>query len=1468
MTCACLCQPLTLPGCALPGRLTAPEAFRKVDAWGARLERSTASVGALQALLSGTLRGAADALGASPAPELGLEEMRRALARAGAAVRVALAAEADDELVALVRGGHAAAVLSNDSDFAVAEGCRWLPLSMLSFDDDAGAPSPSRPPGAVRGWLFEPSGVAAALGLSSVRQLVAASCLAGTDATGGLLRGRLTMAQLDGEAGSTSEPGATIIQRAAAWVASRAPLRSANGSANGSAHGDGCDDDGGAEACLAALPTLLGFSAADRSAWSDAVAAASRFYLIDPSASSSSSPPTPARASPPAHPAAWVEALPRGVRAAAAATSADALPSWALGALAHSRCWLPGLAYERAWGGDAGGGVSAAHAPLRRRMYAALGVVGAPAQIASQTQQQQQQGGGGGDAASGCERIDAVDGGGGGGQRFVREHGWDGAFWGSGCAAADAPVMDEAAAEALRGGVARLTRFSSWGANDGRPSCVWAPLAFLLADPNLEAPSDAEAAAAAAALSGAPEDESVDDPALRLHSPHEAWAALALRYMASLRSTSSAAIVARLSPAHFEACVASAAIFLHAAATAAAAPQPSGEGSSDGGSGGGGGGGEASNPSPTVRGPTWPPPGRVPPWRCVELSALLQSCLSSVYDATDVALYNAAAWGAIADQDADARARAAAAAAGDAAAHTEQRSEQSAHATGPAAPPVLFLRLAPGPAPSASAPAPSSLFNGTSFWPLLAAAEACADAEAAASAAERPAAAAARGRPVPWHTLRRRVTGATRLTRPAWWAEPQRSASGGGGASSEDEASDAAPPLLSPGARAVAARLLHASLCRLPPPSVLFASVAPQPAAEPSPLEAMLARWAGLAPGNGGASGSDTDENEARRFGGGDDEPERDGDDGEFFDGGRPVDFTGSGSMAKEPSARVKRTVESRLRLLMVAAKGNPGERELALAARPLLRAQDASGALAPAPATLRGARPLLRAYESSGALLAPPPPAPPAGPQQLHLPVDAHIPALLALVAAHAVVCISGETGCGKSTRVPLALLRAAEEAEAAAAAALAAALVRDDDTNGGEAAAAGGRLSRGSGGGGSAPARRLVIVTQPRRVAASSLAARVASQLGEPLGGRVGYAIGDERALGPTTRLLFVTTGWLLRAAAGDDEDAAASTYDDEAYGAAAENDEEPDGPDGGGSGAERRRAQQQQQTTLKRRRPPRRSRRGNALSLASHIVLDEAHDRSLDADFLSLLLKRRLAAARAAGEDVPSLVIMSATLQGELFATYFATPLSQAAADAAAADAAEAAAAAAEIEEGAAEAVAPPPPQPTPFLPPPVDDDAPALDTSHPPETDRAAAPSFLLAPSPSPLPAESDGDDAPPSPLPPGASAAPSLHVGSRRFPVREVYLDELSSGLGLSRGALLADAASEGADAAAAAKSQGRRPPRASRRLCDVAAQVAMHCAAPGSTVLMFLPGVAEIELVQARLRNYLISVSLSIQCWF
>eukprot|EP00899_Mesostigma_viride_P004035 jgi/Mesvir1/13632/Mv01995-RA.1 len=106
-------------------------------------------------------------------------------------------------------------------------------------------------------------------------------------------------------------------------------------------------------------------------------------------------------------------------------------------------------------------------------------------------------------------------------------------------------------------------------------------------------------------------------------------------------------------------------------------------------------------------------------------------------------------------------------------------------------------------------------------------------------------------------------------------------------------------------------------------------------------------------------------------------------------------------------------------------------------------------------------------------------------------LPVAAFRGEILEAVRGHGAVLIVGETGCGKTTQVPQLLL---EEAEA-----------------------------RGTGAG------VRIIVTQPRKVAAVTVAERVAWERGEELGDAVGYSIklDNRRPRRAGGTITFVTTG-----------------------------------------------------------------------------------------------------------------------------------------------------------------------------------------------------------------------------------------------------------------------------------------------------------------------------------------------------
>jgi len=116
-------------------------------------------------------------------------------------------------------------------------------------------------------------------------------------------------------------------------------------------------------------------------------------------------------------------------------------------------------------------------------------------------------------------------------------------------------------------------------------------------------------------------------------------------------------------------------------------------------------------------------------------------------------------------------------------------------------------------------------------------------------------------------------------------------------------------------------------------------------------------------------------------------------------------------------------------------------------------------------------------------------------------------------------------------------------------------------------------------------------IVVTQPRRMAAISLAKRCAAELDEDIGRTVGYKISGDSVAG---KLCFATTGFLLQVLVNQPEEF--GTY--------------------------------------------------------THVILDEVHERSVDADLLTMLLKLLM-------QCYPKvkLIVMSATLQAHLFAEYFA-------------------------------------------------------------------------------------------------------------------------------------------------------------------------------------------------------------------
>jgi ATP-dependent RNA helicase DHX57 len=118
-------------------------------------------------------------------------------------------------------------------------------------------------------------------------------------------------------------------------------------------------------------------------------------------------------------------------------------------------------------------------------------------------------------------------------------------------------------------------------------------------------------------------------------------------------------------------------------------------------------------------------------------------------------------------------------------------------------------------------------------------------------------------------------------------------------------------------------------------------------------------------------------------------------------------------------------------------------------------------------------------------------------------------------------------------------------------------------------------------------------IVCTQPRRISAIGLADRVSEERGEKVGMSVGYSIRGESKSSHATKLRFVTTGVLLRRFLDDPE-----------------------------------------------------------LGGVSHVIVDEVHERTVDGDFLLLLLKQLLLRRK----DL-TVILMSATVEADEYAQYFA-------------------------------------------------------------------------------------------------------------------------------------------------------------------------------------------------------------------
>ena len=116
-----------------------------------------------------------------------------------------------------------------------------------------------------------------------------------------------------------------------------------------------------------------------------------------------------------------------------------------------------------------------------------------------------------------------------------------------------------------------------------------------------------------------------------------------------------------------------------------------------------------------------------------------------------------------------------------------------------------------------------------------------------------------------------------------------------------------------------------------------------------------------------------------------------------------------------------------------------------------------------------------------------------PLAQQRMLLPIYKHKKQILYAVENFAVTVIVGETGCGKSTQIPQYLVESGGWAE--------------NDFQ--------------------------VVCTQPRRIAAVSLAQRVAEEVGTQVGASVGYSVRFDDKSSAAGKIKFVTDGLLLREA-----------------------------------------------------------------------------------------------------------------------------------------------------------------------------------------------------------------------------------------------------------------------------------------------------------------------------------------------
>ena len=159
---------------------------------------------------------------------------------------------------------------------------------------------------------------------------------------------------------------------------------------------------------------------------------------------------------------------------------------------------------------------------------------------------------------------------------------------------------------------------------------------------------------------------------------------------------------------------------------------------------------------------------------------------------------------------------------------------------------------------------------------------------------------------------------------------------------------------------------------------------------------------------------------------------------------------------------------------------------------------------------------------------------------QRQSLPVFKVRDEFIAVCREHQIVVVVGETGSGKTTQLTQYLLEegyATSPAAAAAAAAAATAVpLRTTSRSAAAAAAAEAEAAAGGAAGAALFSTGIIGCTQPRRVAAVSVAKRVAEEMGVELGTTVGYSIRFEDCTSQETAIKYMTDGVLLRESLSD--------------------------------------------------------------------------------------------------------------------------------------------------------------------------------------------------------------------------------------------------------------------------------------------------------------------------------------------